>query len=189
MTPHGIPKEEKNLKNTVSRKHHGYVILVWVHVVILVSLLPIDAETNCGQSHEALRSLNACFRLGLFTREISETLPLHGNIRPRSNVSTTEDTVPAHCLKSWSRTTLYSSVRSFERQPARTKLHSLCGTAVRRSPVAAAKGRRICRAGLHAFAQRLKKNFSADGDHIEIEVRLLQIVLKFYDISKCVTSK
>jgi hypothetical protein len=28
MTPHGIPKEEKNLKNTVSRKHHGYVILV-----------------------------------------------------------------------------------------------------------------------------------------------------------------
>jgi hypothetical protein len=45
------------------------------------------------------------------------------------------------------------------------------------------------RAGIHAVAQRLKENFGADGDHIEIEVRLQQIVLTFYDISKCVTSK
>jgi hypothetical protein len=160
----------------------------WGHV-ILVSLLPIDATTNCDQSHEALRSLNACFHLVLFTRKISETLPLHDNTRPHSNVSTTEDTVPAHCLKSCFRTTLYPSVRSFQRQPARTTLHSWCGTAERHSPVATAKGRRLCRAGIHAFAQRLKKNFSTDGDHVEIEVCLLQIVLKFYDISKCVTSK
>jgi hypothetical protein len=48
--------------------------------------------------------------------------------------------------------------------------------------VPAAKGRRLCRAGIHAFAQRLKKDFSADGDHIEIEVRLLQTVLEFYEI-------
>jgi len=36
--------------------------------------------------------------------------------------------------------------------------------------------------GVHAFAQRLNKDFSADGDHIEIEVCLLQTVLKFYEI-------
>ena len=35
----------------------------------------------------------------------------------------------------------------------------------------------------------LKKNLSADEDRIEIEVRLQKIVLKFYEISKCVTSK
>jgi len=77
MTPHGIPQKEKILKNTVSRKHNGYVILGWGHVVILVSLLPTDAATNCDQGHEALRSLNACFRLVPFTREISKTLSLH----------------------------------------------------------------------------------------------------------------
>jgi hypothetical protein len=55
--------------------------------------------------------------------------------------------------------------------------------------MAAAKERRLCRAGIHAFAQRLKKNFSADEEHIEIEVRLRQIVLKFYEMSKFVTSK
>ena len=98
MTPRDISKEEKIPKNTVNRKHHGYVILGRGHVVILVSLLPIDAATNCDQSHEALRSLNSCFRLVRFTREIWETLPLHDKIRPHSNVSTTEDIVPAHCL-------------------------------------------------------------------------------------------
>jgi hypothetical protein len=149
-----------------------------------VNLLPIEAARKCDQNHEALRSVNPCFRLVLFTRVISETLPLHDNIRSHSNVITTEDIVPAHCLKSYSRTTLYSSVRSFERQPARTNLHSWCGTVERRSPVAAAKGRRLCRAGIRAFAQRLKKNFSADGDHIETDVRLLQILLIFSDISK-----
>ena len=187
MTSCGIPKEEKIPKNTFSRKHHGNVILGRGHVVILVSLLPIDAATNCDQSHEALRSLNSCFRLVRFTREIWETLPLHDKIRPHSNVSTTEDIVPAHYLKCSSRTTLYSSVRSFEREPARTKLLSWCGTAERRSPVAAAKGRRLCRPGILVFAQSLK-NFSAYGDHIEIEVRFLQILWKFYDISKSVTS-
>jgi len=42
--------------------------------------------------------------------------------------------------------------------------------------MAEAKGRRLCQAAMHAFAQRLKKNFRADGDRIDIEVRLLQIV-------------
>jgi len=51
--------------------------------------------------------------------------------------------------------------------------------AERPSPMAAAKGRRLCRAGIRAFAQKLKKDFSADGDNIETEVCLLQIVLKF----------
>ena len=72
-----------------------------------MSLLPTDAATNCDKGHEALRSLNACFRLVLFTREISKTLSLHENTRPHSNLSTTEDTVPAHCLKYCSRATLY----------------------------------------------------------------------------------
>jgi hypothetical protein len=65
---------------------------------ILVSLLLIDAATNCDQSHKNLRSLNSCFRLVRFTREIWETLPLHDKIRPHSNMSTTEDIVSAHCL-------------------------------------------------------------------------------------------
>ena len=122
-------------------------------------------------------------------REISKTLSLHENTRSHSNVSTTEDIDQARCLKSCSHTTVYSSVRSFEKEPERTKLHSWCGTAEGCSLMAAAKGRRLCRAGIHAFAQMLKKNFRADGDRIEIEVRLLQTVLKFYEISKSVTSK
>jgi len=139
--------------------------LFWDEVVLLFLWV---YWTNCDQSHEALRSLNACFRLVLFTREISETLFLNDNTRPHSNMSKTEDIVPARCMKSCSRTTLYSSVRSFERQHARTTSHSWCGTAERHSPMAAAKGRRLCRAGIHTFAQRLKKDFSADGGHIEI---------------------
>jgi hypothetical protein len=127
MTPHGIPKEEKILKNTVSRKHHGCFILGWGRVVILVSLLLIDATTKCDQSHEALGSLNSCFRLVLFTSVISETLSLNDNTRPHSNVSKTEDIVPARFMKSCFRTTFYSSVRSFARQSAMTKLHSWCG--------------------------------------------------------------
>jgi hypothetical protein len=135
MAPHNIPPppKKKSAENIIAT-------VFWDEVVtIFVSLLPMDATTDCDHSTEPLRSPNACFCRIRSAREMSDTRFSH-DIKPHSNVSTTETittserTVFPYAPYCPDFVPPYINVTSFERQPARTPLRGW-GRAV-----AAAKG-------------------------------------------------